>query len=143
MERDAGKPLKGRVEMDDAYVGGERTGGKRGRGAAGKTPFLAAVETSPDGKPVQIKLRRVASFCKHAIGTFARRSLDPTCEVVTDGLSCFGGVADAGYTHKVTKTGSGAAGVRTPAFRWVNTALGNIKAALVGTYRAIDEKHVP
>ena len=29
------------------------------------------------------------------------------------------------------------------AFKWVNTALGNIKAALVGTYRAVREKHVP
>ena len=29
------------------------------------------------------------------------------------------------------------------AFKWVNTALGNIKAALVGTYRAVRSKHVP
>ena len=28
MERDAAKPLKGRVELDDAYLGGERSGGK-------------------------------------------------------------------------------------------------------------------
>ena len=38
LERDAAKPLTGRVEIDDAYLGGERTGGKRGRGAEGKTP---------------------------------------------------------------------------------------------------------
>jgi hypothetical protein len=37
MERDAGKCLTGRVEIDDAYLGGERAGGKRGRGAPGKT----------------------------------------------------------------------------------------------------------
>jgi ISXO2-like transposase domain len=29
------------------------------------------------------------------------------------------------------------------AFKWVNTALGNIKAAIAGTYRAINTKHVP
>ncbi|MFL5288637.1 MAG: IS1595 family transposase, partial [Rhodopila sp.] len=40
MERDATKHLSGRVELDDAYLGGERTGGKRGRGAPGKTPFV-------------------------------------------------------------------------------------------------------
>ena len=29
--RDAGKPkLEGRVEVDDAYLGGQRSGGKRG-----------------------------------------------------------------------------------------------------------------
>src|SRR4051794_17447273 len=34
--REAAKPkLAGRVEVDDAYLGGERPGGKRGRGAAG------------------------------------------------------------------------------------------------------------
>jgi transposase-like protein len=34
--REAEKPkLQGRVEIDDAYLGGERSGGKRGRGAAG------------------------------------------------------------------------------------------------------------
>lgn len=29
MERNAGKRLNGRVEMDDAYLGGERSAGKR------------------------------------------------------------------------------------------------------------------
>jgi ribosomal protein L37AE/L43A len=143
MERDATKPLTGRVELDDAYVGGERSGGKRGRGAPGKTPFVAAVETTPEGKPVRLKLRRVASFCSHSISMFAKRSLDPTCDVVSDGLACFGAVTSAGCAHQVLKTGSGAAAARTPAFKWVNTALGNIKAAITGTYRAIHEKHVP
>jgi ribosomal protein L37AE/L43A len=143
MERDATKHLSGRVELDDAYLGGERTGGKRGRGAPGKTPFVAAVETTPEGQPVRLKLRRVASFCTRSITMFAKRSLDRACEVVSDGLACFGGVADAGCTHQVVKTGSGAAAARIPTFKWVNTALGNIKAAFVGTYRAIDQKHVP
>ena len=40
--------LDGRVEMDDAYLGGRRSGGKRGRGAAGKTPFVAAVSTGSE-----------------------------------------------------------------------------------------------
>ena len=143
MERDATKQLSGRVELDDAYLGGERTGGKRGRGAPGKTPFVAAVETTPEGKPVRLKLRRVASFCSHAISVFAKRSLDPSCAVVSDGLACFGAVTKAGCAHEVIITGSGAAAARTPGFKWVNTALGNIKAAIVGTYRAIDQKHVP
>ena len=33
--REAKKPLEGRVEMDDAYLGGHRPG-RRGRGAAGQ-----------------------------------------------------------------------------------------------------------
>jgi len=137
MERDASQRLTGRVEIDDAYLGGERSGGKRGRGAPGKTPFVAAVETTPEGKPVRLKLRRVTSFCNHAISGFAKRSLDPNCEIVSDGLACFGAVTEAGCRHQVIKTGSGPAAARTPAFKWVNTALGNVKPAIVGTYRAI------
>ncbi len=33
---------RGGVGMDDACPGGARSGGRRGRGAAGKTPFIAA-----------------------------------------------------------------------------------------------------
>ena len=143
LERDAERLLAGRIELDDAYLGGERSGGKRGRGSPGKTPFLAAVETTPEGKPVRLKLRRVGSFCRRAVEGFARRSLDPTSEVVSDGLGCFAAVTKAGCRHTVIKTGSGARAARTPAFRWVNTALGNIKAAITGTYRSIAPKHVP
>jgi hypothetical protein len=38
----------------------------------------------------------VTSFCNHALSNFAKRSLDPKCEVVSDGLACFGAVAKAG-----------------------------------------------
>ena len=143
MERDAGKRLTGRVEMDDAYLGGERSGGKRGRGAPGKTPIIAAVETTPEGQPVRLKLRRVNGFRRKEVEKLARRSLDPTSTVVSDGLGCFRGVADAGCTHQPIRTGSGRKAVLTPAFKWVNTALGNIKTAITATYRAIRQKHVP
>ena len=35
------RQLHGRVEMDDAYLGGERSGGKAGRGSENKAPFRA------------------------------------------------------------------------------------------------------
>lgn len=143
LERDAGTRLAGRVELDDAYLGGQRRGGKRGRGAPGKTPFVAAVETTTEGKPVRIKLRRVASFSSGAVERFAGCCLDTTCHVVSDGLRCFAAVARAGCQHTAITTGSGPAAARAPAFRWVNTALGDIKAAITGTYRAIHHKHVP
>src|SRR5918911_5158159 len=55
-EREAAKPkFSGRVEVDDAYLGGERPGGKRGRGA-GKTPVVAAVETTAERRPKRLRL---------------------------------------------------------------------------------------
>jgi hypothetical protein len=40
-------------------------------------------------------------------------------------------------------TGSGRKAALTPAFKWVNTTLRNIKSAITGTYRAVRDKHVP
>jgi ribosomal protein L37AE/L43A len=77
MERDAGKRLSGRIEIDDAYLGGERHGGKRGRGSAGKTPFVAAVETTAEGKPIRLKLRRVRGFRRTDIVTMAKPTSSP------------------------------------------------------------------
>ena len=52
-------------------------------------------------------------------------------------------MTEAGCTHTPVKTGSGAKAAKNPRFKWVNTILGNIKAAMVGTYRAVRAKHVP
>ena len=35
-----------RIEIDDAYVGGERSGEGSGRGRRGHTPFIVAIGTS-------------------------------------------------------------------------------------------------
>ena len=51
--READTPLSGRVEMDDAYLGGARAGGKRGRGAPGKTPFAGGRLHQPRGPAAQ------------------------------------------------------------------------------------------
>ncbi len=60
LERQQSKSLKGVIEMDDAYLGGELAG-KRGRGSPNKIPFVAAVETQ-DGKPIfypDVSCRRI------------------------------------------------------------------------------------
>ena len=142
IERNAAKRLKGDVQLDDAYLGGSRSG-KSGRGAAGKTPFVAAVSVTSDGKPDRIVLRRVARFHEIAIAGFARAALEAGAHVVSDGFRSFPAVTEAGYVHIPVKTGSGAKAARNPRFKWVNTILGNIKAAMVGTYRAVRAKHAP
>ena len=76
--REAAKPkLAGRVEIDDAYLGGERPGGKRGRGAAGKTPFVAAVETTAERKPRRLRLTVVKGFRKREVEKLAKARSSP------------------------------------------------------------------
>jgi len=136
-EDDESKRLIGRVEMDDAYLGGERSGGKRGRGAPGKKPFVVAVSTTSEGKPSKLKLRRVKRFTKKAIKALAEKTLDPGAHVYTDGLGCFTGIAAAGATHVPLRIGKLLNSAKMPRFKWVNTVLGNIKSAITGTYRAV------
>ena len=50
------------MQVDDAYLGGENPGGKRGRGAENKTPMLVAVQVSDGGQPVRAKLSVVDGF---------------------------------------------------------------------------------
>ena len=140
--REAAKPkLAGRVEVDDTYLGGERPGGKRGRGATGKTPVIAAVETTPERKPRRLRLTVVKGFRKREVEKVAKRDLAAGSTVVSDGLSCWPAVTKAGCAHRPMRTGAGRQAARWAPFRWVNTCLGNIKAALVGTYRHVSPKH--
>jgi hypothetical protein len=143
MERDASKRLMGRIEIDGASLGGECNGGKRGRCAAGKTPIVAAVETTPQGKPVRLQLRRVKGLRRADIAALARRNFDPASTVVSDGLRCFSGGVTAGCAHRPIVTGSSRKAALTPAFKMGQSRLGNIKSAITGTYRAIRAPHVP
>jgi hypothetical protein len=140
-EREATKPLSGRVEIDDAYLGGVRSGGKRGRGAAGKTPVVAAVETTAERRPRKLKLLPVKGFRKREVEKLAREHLAPGSTVVSDGLSCWTAVSKAGCDHFPMVTGSGRQAARWAPFKWVNTMLGNIKAAIIGTYRQLGPAH--
>ena len=139
--READTPLSGRVEMDDAYLGGARAGGKRGRGAPGKTPFVAAVSTSPEGRPRKVKLVPVKGFRKREIARGAKRWLAPGSEVLTDGLRCWNALDGVVGSHRAIRTGSGRQAARMAPFKWVNTTLGNIKSAITGTYRKLGPDH--
>ena len=142
--REGETALAGRVEMDDAYLGGVRSGGKRGRGAAGKTPFVAAVSTSPEGRPRKLKLAPVKGFRKREIARGAKHWLAPGAAVVTDiepGLlerTRRSRLQPSGDPHRVGPTG-GPQGIVQQA--WVNTTLGNIKSAIAGTYRQLGPDH--
>jgi hypothetical protein len=140
--REAAKPkLEGRVEVDDAYLGGERPGGKRGRGAPGKTPVVAAVETTAERKPKRLRLTVVKGFRKKEVEKIAKRDFAPGTNVVSDGLSCWPAVERAGCEHFPIVTGSGKRAASWTPFRWVNTTLGNLKTAIAGTYHHVSAKH--
>jgi ISXO2-like transposase domain len=63
--------------------------GRQGRARLGdKVPFVAAVQTTPDGQPQFVCLRQ-QPFTHEEVAVFAARSIAPSATVVSDGLWCF------------------------------------------------------
>lgn len=142
-ERDDRRPLAGWVQLDDVYWGGERRGGKRGRGAPNKVPFVAAVAVNDAGQAIAMRLSRLAGFRRRELARWARHHLHAEAHVVSDGLACFRGVQDAGRGHTPVVTGGGPASVDVPELLQTNTMIGNVKKAIHGTYHALRHKHLP
>jgi hypothetical protein len=134
-EREDRYQLSGDVQVDDAYLGGEKPGGKAGRGSENKVPFVAAIALDEAGHPSRIKLTPVAAFTLVAIKEWATECLVAGSVVRSDGLACFGGVSAAGCVHDPVVVG-GRKPSELPEFRWVNTILGNVKTSLSGAYHA-------
>jgi transposase-like protein len=137
LQREQSRQLTGRVEIDDAYLGGKIQSGKAGRGSPNKVPFVAAVQTTESGEPVLVCLSK-RPFTKESIKAFAAASLAAPATLVSDGLGCFTVVQGTAILHEPHVTGGGAASAKHPSFLAVNTVLGNLKTALAGTYHAFD-----
>lgn len=129
--------LEGKVQVDDAYLGGERAGGKVGRGSENKVAFVAAVSLTEDDHPLRVRLTPVPGFTLKAVSAWAKDHLAPGSAVFSDGLACFAAVTEAGCSHQPTVM-AGRKPREVPEFRWINTVLGNLKTSLSGCYHAFD-----
>lgn len=128
-------PCAVRLLVDDAYLGGERVGGKAGRGSENKVPFVAAVSLNAKGGPLYTKMIAVPGFTRNALTDWAKAALAPGCSVISDGLACFAGVTAAGCYHQAMIIGPRKPN-QVPEFAWLNTILGNLKTSFICTYHA-------
>lgn len=133
-ERESTTRLADRVEIDDAYLGGEHPGGKSGRGSENKTPFIAAIETNSQGHPKRAVFTPVKTFSSAEVKIWAQKFLKPSATVVSDGLACFRAVKAAGCTHQPEIVGTHRKSTDMGCFHWVNTILGNLKTSIDGNY---------
>ncbi|WP_161955656.1 IS1595 family transposase, partial [Escherichia coli] len=112
-EREHKRRLEGVVQIDDAYLGGERAGhAYGGRSTLQKSAFVAAVQTDEEGKPQVMRLDPVDGFTKEALKAWAQKVLAPTAHVVSDGMACFSQVKHMGASHERHVTGSGRSAVQ-------------------------------
>ena len=96
--------LHGDVEVDETYIGGKRSGGKRGRGAEGKTIVMGMVERGgkvkakvvPDVK-ARTLVPEIQSSVPVPVGT----------AVLTDDLPSYRKLSSLGYRHDVAPHSKG------------------------------------
>ena len=93
--------LAGCVQVDETYMGGPRSG-KRGRGAAGKTLVLVAVEDK-DGFAGRIRLQQVKDASAASLIPVLKESVQPKSKICTDGWEGYSPLSASGYKHRIIR----------------------------------------
>ncbi len=87
--------LSGHIEVDETYFGGKRKG-KRGRGAAGKTPVIGIIRRNGCVRTIAIPDVKSSTLQAHI-----KEHVEPGSVIYTDGLQCYLGLDNSGFSHKV------------------------------------------
>jgi len=122
--------LVGPAQVDEIYVGGPRPG-KRGRGAAGKTLVLVAVEDR-EGRPGRIRLLRLKSASGARLIPAVKESVQSKSEIRTDGWEGYNGLSSCGYTPTIIRK---TAVVGNNLLPLANRVTSLLKRWLVGTHQ--------
>lgn len=130
--------LSGVVEMDETFIGGERSG-KRGRGAEGKTLVLIAAEAVPGGMG-RIRLSTIPDATGEAIKNATLQMVEPGSTIRSDGWDSYNLLTKHGYTHAPQTHAQSASGDATPLAHRVAALL---KRWWLGTHQgAISPEHL-
>jgi hypothetical protein len=121
--------FEGKVQVVDAYLGGEPTGGKVGRGPENKVAFVAAMSLTEEHQPLRVRLTPVPGLTLKAVAASAKDHLVSGRTVFSDGLACFSAVTEDGCSQLPTVI-AGRRPKDVPELKWINTGLGNPKTSL-------------
>jgi transposase-like protein len=102
MVRPGRERLHGSVEVDETYVGGAATGGKRGRGTENKEIVAIAVEVLRPKGFGRIRMRRVPDASGDSLVPFICDVAEPGAQILTDGWGGYNSLAKHSYAHSRT-----------------------------------------
>jgi transposase-like protein len=137
-EIDGDPPLDGHVEVDETYVGGRKKGGKRGRGAPGKTVVFGMAEREGD-----IITRVVENVRRKTLEVHILENIAGGTTISSDELSSYAKLAKRGYRHG---TVNHSADQWVDGIHHVNTLEGfwsRLKNSIRGTHVHVSGKHLP
>ena len=91
--------LHGSVEVDETYVGGTETGGKRGRGTENKEIVVVAVEMLHPKGFGRIRMRQIPDVSGESLVPFICDVVEPDSEILTDGWRGYNSLAKHSYPN--------------------------------------------
>lgn len=137
-KRDTDYKLCGLIEMDDAYFGSPKEGGKRGRGTT-KAKTIVSVSTSSKGNPMFAKMDVIDQIDQETIHNVASKEVVQGSTIKSDGLNVYSKLPDKGYLHTSTVIKDTNVCKALP---WLHILVSNAKAFIAGTYHGLGRKHL-
>ena len=140
------------IEVGEAFYGGRKRKGNRGRGQTGKAMIVCAVEKRPVIGATQYqgindqgyiaggaRIAVLPNATAAQIGSFIRSNVKAGTRIISDGFRSYTRLDE--YRHDRVGRGSGVnAGVNMPI---VHRLFSNVKVWLNGTYHGVSIKHLP
>jgi transposase-like protein len=131
--------LSGVVEMDEIFIGGERSG-PRGRGAEGKALVLIAAEQGEKGMG-RIRLATINDASGETLKEMTLQMVEPGSTIRTDGWDGYNLLTRHGYIHAPTSHKDAQSSDATPIAHLVASLL---KRWLLGTHQgAVSHQYLP
>lgn len=141
MVRPGRERLSGRVEVDDAYVGGLNEQGIPGRHLGTKALIVVAAEEA--GRRIgRIRMRRVPDASARSLCGFVQQAVEPGSVVHTDDWPGYWRLEKKGYRHEITRL-EGRAESASDLLPRVHRVVSLLKRWLLGTHHgAVSHAHL-
>ena len=136
-EVDGETPLGGNIEVDETYIGGKRSGGKRGRGAPNKTVVFGMLERGGD-----VMTKVVPNVRKKTLQPIIKENVEQGSTVNSDELKSYSGLSKAGFEHETVNHGAGQYVVGDCHVNGIEGFWARLKLSIRGTHVHVSAKHL-
>lgn len=133
--------LKGSVEVDESYFGGQEPGLRGGRQKGKKVLVAVAVERLEPSGFGRCRMAPIPDASGESLGSFLKENVEPGARVITDGWPSYPPATRKLYVHEPLTGASGAeASKLLPGVHRVSSLA---KRWLLGTHQgSVDEQHL-
>lgn len=134
------EPLKGEVEVDEAFVGGRNAQRRGGRDRTGKVLVGVAAEVRGRGTG-RVRLSVLEDASAYSLHAFLNDAVDAGTIVYTDGWRGYNTLTEAGFDHRPINQ-QWRTEDRKEILPRAHRTIANLKTWLHGTHRSASAKHL-